>query len=309
MVPVQLERHPNADSLSLVKVFHYSVIVRTVDWIDRKIGAYICPDSVVPDTPEYAFLNGHRRIKVRKLRGIISMGLLMPAPDGAVIGQDVAERMGVLHYEPPDTTTGGENVPPPPGYHPNYDVDTMYRYAHLFKEGEPVIVTEKIHGANGRWAWIDGQMYCGSRNLWKKEDDKSVWWRALRRNVEVQDFCREHPGITVYGEVYGWVQSLRYGRKPGEVDIAVFDLLDGQEWIAGAQARLIGEELPWVPLIYYGPFIREEIFKMADGPSFIPNVEHEREGVVVKPLNERTDPEIGRLQLKIVSSEYLAGTK
>ncbi|MGH9759840.1 MAG: hypothetical protein ACREAC_03250 [Blastocatellia bacterium] len=77
VVPVVLERHPNADTLSVVKVFGgYTVCVRTVDFKDGDLGAYIPPDSVVDSSrPEFAFLAGHERIKVKRLRGIVSMGL------------------------------------------------------------------------------------------------------------------------------------------------------------------------------------------------------------------------------------------
>ncbi|MBM4258012.1 MAG: hypothetical protein FJ147_19230 [Deltaproteobacteria bacterium] len=68
VVPVQLEAHPNADSLSIVRIFDgYTCCVRTADWQDGQLAAYIPPDSVVDSTrPECAFLAGHERIKVRK---------------------------------------------------------------------------------------------------------------------------------------------------------------------------------------------------------------------------------------------------
>ena len=49
IVPVILEPHPFADSLSIVKIYNYTVCVRTEDWKDKSIGAYIPPDSVVPN--------------------------------------------------------------------------------------------------------------------------------------------------------------------------------------------------------------------------------------------------------------------
>ena len=50
VVPVTLEPHPNADSLSLVRVGGYTVCVRTADWEGVDRGVYIPPDSVVPAT-------------------------------------------------------------------------------------------------------------------------------------------------------------------------------------------------------------------------------------------------------------------
>ena len=106
VVPVTLETHPNAETLSIVRVWSYTVVVKTADWQGLTRGAYIPPDSVVPDNETFAFLGGKTRITVRRFRGVISYGLLVPAPEGAQIGDDVAERIrvthyGVTHYEPP----------------------------------------------------------------------------------------------------------------------------------------------------------------------------------------------------------------
>src|SRR5690349_21772622 len=101
VVPVKLEKHPNADALSLVTVFDaYVLCVRTADWEGVTQAAYLPPDSVVPNTEEYAFLEGKTRIKAKKLRGIVSQGMLVPAPEGSSIGDDVAEALKITHYEP-----------------------------------------------------------------------------------------------------------------------------------------------------------------------------------------------------------------
>ncbi|MBA2655546.1 MAG: hypothetical protein H0U70_01000 [Tatlockia sp.] len=46
VVPINLEPHPHADTLSILKVYGYTVCVRTADWKDKKIGAYIPPESI-----------------------------------------------------------------------------------------------------------------------------------------------------------------------------------------------------------------------------------------------------------------------
>jgi RNA ligase (TIGR02306 family) len=306
VVPVVLKPHPNADSLSVVEVFGYSVCVRTDDWQGKSLGAYIPPDSVVPDTPEFAFLKGRNRIRVVRLRGVMSQGLLVPAPEGASLGDDVAERLGVTHYDPPlPASSGGESEAPPPGLHFSYDVDTWYRFKALFVPGEEVIATEKIHGASARYVWQEGRLFCGSRNEWKREDSKNLWWRAARETPGLIEFCQEHPEITVYGEVYGRVQDLQYGTKPGEVRFVAFDLLRNGQWLSHDEAQGLGAALPWVPLLYRGPYDEEKVRALADGPSTIPGANHLREGVVVKPVQERTALEIGRVLLKIVSNQYL----
>lgn len=304
VVPVKLEPHPNADTLSIVHIRGFTCCVRSADWADGQLAAYIPPDSVVPgDDPQFAFLDGKTRIKVKKLRGIVSMGLLVPAPDGAQVGDDVADTLRITHYEPPlSVSSGGEAEQPPPGYHPQYDVDSMRSYPDIFVPGEEVVATEKIHGASARYCFHDGRMYCGSRAEWKKYDAKNIWWMALENTPELEQFCREHPEFTVYGEVFGKVQSLKYGADA--IRFGAFDVLHGSEWLSWHET--LGCALPWVPVVYRGPFDMGELERLADGPSLIAGADHIREGIVVKPVVERTHPAIGRVQLKLVSNEYLA---
>src|ERR1017187_10408415 len=101
VVPVVLETHPNAEKLSIVRVFDgYQVCVHTEDWKYLDKGIYIPPDSVVPDTEQFKFLEGHLRIKAKKLRGIESYGLLVPVPlenelnKSCIIGDDYSEYLG-----------------------------------------------------------------------------------------------------------------------------------------------------------------------------------------------------------------------
>ena len=64
--------------------------------------------------------------------------------------------------------------------------------------------------------------------------------------------------------------------------------------------------LPWVPLLSdHTLFDLKTILELAEGESLIANANHIREGIVVKPLLERTHPEIGRVCLKVVSNAYL----
>jgi RNA ligase (TIGR02306 family) len=312
VVPVVLESHPNADSLSIVRVFGYSVCVRTADWIGVSIGAYLPPDSVVDTSRrEFAFLakagKDRHRMRAMKLRGVVSFGLLIHAPVGAVLGDDVAEVLGVTHYEPPmGNTTGGQTESPPPVPAPTYDLDTARRYAECFTPGEPVYVTEKIHGTSARYVFHDGRMYAGSRKEWKTPDDSIVYWAALKNHPEVEEFCRKYPGTVVYGEIYGWVQELRYGHQPGCVSFATFDIFHEGQWMGHSAARSLGPELPWVPQIAGPiPFDFDRVCEFAEGQTTVPGADHVREGVVIVPESERYDERIGRVKLKLVGASYL----
>ena len=64
----------------------------------------------------------------------------------------------------------------------------------------------------------------------------------------------------------------------------------------------------FVPTITIEPWDKERFFALAEGPSLVADkhgASHIREGIVVKPLVERVNVDVGRVQLKIVSNAYL----
>ncbi|MFN7976285.1 MAG: RNA ligase (ATP) [Acidobacteriota bacterium] len=301
-----IERHPNADALDLVKVFGYTCCIRRGELAEGDLAVYVEPDYVVDSTrPEFAFLAGHERIKVRKLRGIYSQGLLIKAPPGMSEGQDVMEHYGIRRYEPPmPLSTGGESERPPAGFFPSYDVESWRRFGDTLVEGEEVVVTEKIHGASARFAFRDDRMRAGSRTEWKVEDPRNLWWQALERNPWIEPFCRAHPDMAVYGEAFGRVQDLRYGAGKNDIFFRAFDVLSLDRWLDFDELAAILPDDRRVPVVFRGPYARA-LESLAEGPTMISGADHVREGIVIRPVKERTDPELGRVQLKIVSNAYL----
>lgn len=306
----ELSPHPNAQRLAVVSVFGYTVVVAKADWRSGDLAAYIPPDSIVPNTQEFAFLDGHLRIRAKKLRGVISYGMLVPAPPGAKVGDDVAEQLGVTHYEPYlPASTSGNNVAAPPGFvGSKYDIENLRRYPGVIADGTLVMVTEKIHGACARYTFRQGVFYAGSRNGWKAESEACVWWRAARACPGIEAFCRQHQGYTLYGEVFGQVQKLRYG-SPNGVRFAAFDVaIPSGEFMLPMPARCLMDEfsVPQVPLIYSMlPYSFNICAVAAEGDSLVPGADHVREGIVVKPMMEMFSPEIGRVILKCIGGGYL----
>jgi len=322
IVPVVLEKHPDADKLSVVKVWDYTVCVQTAGWLDRSLGAYIPPDSLV-DTgrPEFAFLKEdgkppHHRVKARRLRGIWSQGLLIPAPEGSKVGDDVTELLGVLHYVPPESGTGSnadEETPPAfqgQGAAPTYDVDSGYKYGGIFIEGEEVLVEEKLHGSNCRFLYSskDQEFHIGSRNRWIKDDKQNMWSQAVDQNPWLKTWCMANPDIVVYAEVVG-AQDLKYGLPRGHYRLYVFDLMKDGRFIDHLEAYELGKDLVWVPLVYRGPFQQSLMKELCLGQSLVNGAGNIREGVVCKPVKERWDMQIGRVCLKWVSPDYLSRAK
>ncbi len=329
VVPVVLEKHPNADALSIVKVFGYTVVVNTKQWEGIDKAVYVVPDSLVNTAyEEFAFLDKEPkegivipkdiRVKTMKLRGVVSMGLLIPAPADSNIGDDLAEFYGITRYEPEfQGSTGGDCVAGPSFvFSPSkYDIDSFHRYLDLFEDGELVNVTEKIHGANGRFCCanevIDNDLvavqYCGSRTQWKKQSDKDIWWRAYYNTPSIAKFCDENKGLILWGEVYGQVQNLKYGLKDVHfVAFDIFDVLAGRFFnVTEFQDTVSFYDIPKVPVIAHTWILdKKRVLEFAEGQSLI--ADHVREGCVIKPIKERWTEEVGRLALKIVGNGYYA---
>ena len=185
VVPLNLKKLEGSDFLSVARVYDYECVTQTAQWEGRQLAAYVPPDTLVNTTrPEFAFLapqaksDGWYRIKAKKIRGVRSFGLLVPVPEGVAEGDDVAEQLGVVHYDPdihasrngkngivPGEATSGPNL-----FVPKYDVEAGRKYAsRAFAVGEPVVVLEKLHGQNCRCVYTNGQQYVGSRSEWKRE--------------------------------------------------------------------------------------------------------------------------------------------
>lgn len=315
------EKHPNADSLSLVRIFDgFVVCINHNQWTEGQLAVYIQPDSLVDvSRPEFEFLarpDGQNpvRITVKRLRGVYSQGLLIPAPAGVNEGDDVAELLNISHYEPPmeGGTSGNEHRGPPTfGSVPKYDVDTFRKYARIFRDGEIVNVTEKLHGGNCRMVFCDEEIYIGGRTVWMKEYPPTVYWQAFRENPNLEKFLIENPNLMLCGEVYGKVQKgFNYDAPAGTVKFRVFDIRkqDYSFMDVDLVIELMSKyDIPMVPQLGNIPYSKEAIEALADGHSLLGNAPC-REGVVVKPMIDRMDSShanIGRVILKLVSNKYL----
>ena len=68
---------------------------------------------------------------------------------------------------------------------------------------------------------------------------------------------------------------------------------------------LDGLDLKYVPIAYKDPYSEEKLAEHVNGKSLVPGSDNLREGIVVRPDTERTDPNLGRVVLKAVAKNYL----
>lgn len=207
---------------------------------------------------------------------------------------------------------GGINEKAPRNTPPIYDVENFKNYADVFIPGEEVVVTEKIHGSNGRFMHQPdllggGHIYAGSRKLWKKDGSTNVWRKILSWNPEITKWCQEHPNYVLYGEAVPTQGGFEYGATKEEPELYVFDIRTPEgDWVNYDEARGLtaGYGINWAPLLYHGPYDSEKVVSLVDGKTKTLG-SHIREGVVIRTYPERHHRGLGRVQLKIVSNDYL----
>ena len=326
-----LDKHPNADTLSITKVWNYTCVIRTSDWAEGDLAAYIEPDNMVPterDTFKFLHKEGRteHRVKTQKFRGVMSQGLLVRAPEGSKEGDDVSTELGVTHYEPPEPANrgsanrcrlvGGEVGLSPSATSYKYDLESWFKYGRQLVDGEHIIITEKLHGCNARFVFdtpkhpkMDQdngpQMFCGSRTEWKRQDEGNLWWRALAQNPWIENLCRTFPGYVFYGECFGQVQDLKYDTGPGQYRVRLFDMLKPDGMYANWEDVGPLQDV-WVPVLYDGPYSEAKVRELMDGKSTLAS--HIREGIVIGTAEERYT-HAGRMKLKAVSPDYLSRNK
>jgi RNA ligase (TIGR02306 family) len=328
-----IEPIPNADAIELAVVGDYRSVVLKGQFQADDMAIYLPEASVLPDALiETLGLVGKlaggakNRIKAIRLRGCLSQGILYSAvPNGAVEGEDMAERLGVIKYEPPIPAHMAGEVANLFGRPVKYDIENFKAFPDVLLDGEEVEMTEKAHGTFCGVAVIPGldhdEMFGGDGLVYSKglggkglvfkdntANDANLYVqtaRALDLHARIRNV---YPNRTVHvlGEVYGFgVQDLHYGRK--DRGFAVFDIhIDGEYLSRDALADATDAlSLERVPVLYRGAFSRDVMMQHTDGKTILGGSTHMREGVVVTPVVERRSDEIGRVILKSVSGDYL----
>lgn len=310
--------HPNADRLEVVPVGGWQAVVKKGQFARGDRAVYIEPDYTVPtEREEFAFLakpgRERHRLKAVRLRGELSYGLLIPLPasiSDRAPGTNVMADLGISRWEPEVKLTMADELPQdqwPQTFAPKFDIESYEKFPHVITDGENVIVTEKVHGANARYTFVDGVFHQGSRQRWLIPDGGHIWARAAAHNPAIRSWCEANPGAVLYGEVYGNVQSLTYGLGKGEVRFIAFAASAHGQWMdQGALFAGLGAcGVPSCPVLYAGPFDHAAIKALSEHDSMIANVPgHMMEGVVIVPAKERFHASIGRVAVKHISNRY-----
>lgn len=255
-------------------------------------------------------------------------------------GDDLASELGIVKYEPPvPVHLSGDVYAAGTALTVGYDIENFKAYPDVLVEGEEVVMTSKLHGTfcgvgilppadqddrHYQRKFVVFSKGLGAQGLCFKDSERSlntVYFRAL---LQDQVFERLERAVDLYadvntldtplfvlGEVFGkGVQDLEYGMNG--IAFRAFDVCFGYR----GNQRYFGRDMfhsftdslgiERVPEVYVGPFNKQVMAEHTGGKENVSGKGlHVNEGVVIKPVEERYDSNLGRVILKSVSEQYL----
>lgn len=320
-----IDIHPieGADKIEAVSVLGYKVVARKGVCEIGDLAVYIVPDTEVPKQKwsDFLFKGDQKdrekiRLRVAKLRGQVSQGLLIPLSQlniqNPVEGMDITENLGVTKYSKPvPACLSGEVFGYMPGFLYKTDEDNLRNNPDCLGElqGLPCYISQKVDGSSATYFIKDGEFGVCSRNMQLKPSNNTFWEMAKKYSIE--EGLRNLFGgqnIAIQGEVFGeGIQKNHLGVVGHHLE--VFDLWDidkhehlGYKELSDACYRM---QIPMVNVIWSGifNFSLNEIIEMANSQKYQSG--SPAEGIVVRPLKTTFSQVLGgRLSVKIISEKF-----
>lgn len=268
----EIRPHPNADRLEIAVVLGFECITPIGKFKAGDLAVYIPEASVVPEwllkemglwdhEKNRGMLAGsnHDRVKIVKLRGVFSQGLLYPLGETenglhylnvngeardlyyyegdslhltCLVGLDCAEALGITKWEPPIPVHMSGQVANVFGHTVGYDIENIQKYPNVLEDGEEVSITEKIHGT----------LFCVAYDPYLDHDDlynrqaivasKGLLGKGLafQWNDENKDnlYVRAFRNHFLDTENHVWDAIVMYSKSHGDVPVHIFGEVFGQ---------------------------------------------------------------------------------
>jgi RNA ligase (TIGR02306 family) len=336
--------HPKADRLDLAKLEgkSFQFVVGRGSCQPGEECLYFPVDSLIPDElmlalgvavrNEAGAIEGKlagpnkNRLKTVRLREEISQGLIGPLSlldglDGERTPERITEFLGVQKWEAPVIFDPNADLLPLPLGLSAYDIEGAERFESVVAEmlDLPVAITEKLEGMNfSAVARKGGVTYINQRRftLRPREGTAHPFWETAGQLelLAKAEAIRESLGAdhcVLYGEFVGpGIQGNIYGFKKHQ--IYIFDILVDGVFLAWKSFSEFVEthRLQAVPVLERSRPLREilagrSVHDYSNGTSLL--FKTAREGVVIRPVEERHSPALGgRLILKQRSPLYLS---
>ncbi len=334
---VDISEIPGADAIELEVDLGWHVVTKKGEFKIGDYCVYFEIDSLLPMRKEFDFLavrgtkktlvdeklvEGYR-LKTIKLRGQVSQGLALPVDiilsitgaDGQMPqeGVDVTELLGVYKYEPPmPGNLQGIAKGVRPSDIPKTDEVRLQTAPFLLERysNEEFYVTEKVDGRSVTVFYKDKELNVCSRSMnWNRESDNSYWKSAIAAGLD--ESGSQLTDIVLQGELVG------EGIQGNKLNITGQKILFFNAYNR-ATGQYLGYEafrkvasvfgLETVPIISQSFDLRDQtvdsLVEFATRKSLI-NKDVWVEGIVIRPLLEVNDINIGRLSFKVINPRFL----
>lgn len=335
---LKLEPIEGADAIERATILGWSVVAKKGEFKEGDRCIYFEIDSLLPVRPEFGFLakggvkktlvDGQEvtgyRLRTIKLRGQISQGLALPvkafekdlgiSTEELEEGADVTSMLGVVKYEPPiPANLSGKVKGPRPGFIPKTDEPRIQTIPQMLERYRDVrfVVTEKLDGSSVSVYYKDGQFGVCSRNLeLLRDEDNTIWKVVMAADLEkkLKEYGKD---MALQGEIVGeGIQTNPLKIKGQKIyffnayDMAKNEYLDYPDFIATID-RLGLERVPVMMNDFQLPDTVEHLVNLVSSLKSTINPGARLEGIVVRPVAEKRDVEIGRLSFKVVNPLYL----
>jgi RNA ligase (TIGR02306 family) len=325
-----VEPIPNADAIEKIRILGWWVVAKKGEHAPGDRVVYCEIDSLLPERPEFEFLRASSfkpareempagfRIKTVKLRGQVSQGIcfplsLLPSDAPREEGADVTDLLGVVKWEPPvPVGMGGRVKGGFPGFLPKTDETRVQNLESVLERhrGKTFVVTEKLDGTS-----FTAFIREGSRNLWVDETDEANTHARIARQLRLDEklrAVRDRRGldVAIQAELIGpGIQGNKYALK--EPTLRVFSVLDVGTYklLDHTTSLVVVRELGLEPVPQLGTLVLDhtvdKLVALSEGTSVL-NPKAQREGIVLRPLAEEYDEEIGgRLSFKAINPKFL----
>jgi RNA ligase (TIGR02306 family) len=278
--------HSNADKLELIKILGYQCVAQKGLYKKGDIVVYVQPDSILP---EEEWAESYRqyapsRIKCIKLRGEFSEGIIIDPKtlpplqntdaNNLIVGENVANVLGIMHYEPPTPQDLSAKGLLPYGIGKT-DEERWENIVDRLPFGEKVDISLKIDGESCSFYFTkDGYFGILGRTLEYKPDLHNNYTRHNHNwkiDQKLAEYVRKHQkSICIRGESYGQGIQKNNNNPHSKLPLswAMFSvyLIDerryarkGDEFYFISVAQELG--LPMVSIVESDVFLTEELIK------------------------------------------------
>ena len=327
-----------ADKLEKANVEAYQVVIPKGIYKEDELVVFFEADSFLPIEDRYSFLESSfkendivgkgYRIRVQKLRGEVTHGLVMSLKDFPEITNpiedlDVTELLKVKKWtafsEDPISGTGGSSKP---WFVPTTDEIRLQSEIGLINElkGKPYYISTKIDGMSVTMFYKDGEFGITSRKMSIPESrNNNIWKYAKKHDIKnrLRDLSDKlGKAIIIQGEFAGpKIQSNNLGLE--NYEWFVFNIFTEEEDFKN-KLMDIGDflqtaedlNLKTVPIEKTGLEFNMSLEDLAEqAKGYYPNG-HIKEGIVVRSADANFSDKLNKeLSFKVLNDDYWAQEK